>query len=372
MGIRKRGKGWLVTVELGADERGVRRRKCVSCATETEAKRIEATLTAEVLSGSYVEPSTETLAEFLDEWLKHTCRGRRQRTIDQYRITVERHLKPALGRVKLAYLTPLQIERFLTEQRAKGLAQVTADKHFWTLHKALDRAVSWGKIARNPADRVEKPGQQDSHVRTFDIDEQARLIGRAAGTWLHGPILLALSTGMRRGEIVALTWRDVDLEAGIITVRSSLEESSRGVCMGAAKTDASVRRVRIPESLVAFLTDHRAKQRQLARALSTYCDHGFVFPRENGEMKRPSTVTNAFAGLCGALKIEGGHFHCLRHTFATEMLRAGVPVKVVSEMLGHASVATTLRIYAHVLPDMQDAAAVSAGSLLDRVTALGA
>jgi integrase len=371
MGIRKRGKTWLVTVELGLDERGVRCRKCVSCETEGEAKRVESNLTSEVLNGTYVEPSTDTMAEFLDEWRKHACRGRRQRTKDQYRITCEKHLKPALGQVKLAKLTALNIERFLTAQLDKGLARATVDKHFWTLHKALDRAVSWGKIARNPADQVEKPGQQDSCVRSFDVTEQSRIIGRAAGTWQHGPILVALGTGMRRGEIVALRWRDVDLEAGVVAVRGSIEESSTGVEMGAAKTDASVRRVRIPESIVEFLRDHRAKQRQLAGAVSTYRDRGFVFPRDDGEMKRPSTVTDGFSRLCVALEIEGGHFHCLRHTFATEMLRAGVPVKVVSEMLGHASVATTLRIYAHVLPDMQDAAAVSAGALLGRVTTLG-
>jgi hypothetical protein len=109
MGIRKRGKAWLVTVELGTDERGVRRRKCVSCASEGDAKRVEANLTSEVLSGTYVEPSTATVAEFLDEWRSHAGRGRAQRTRDHYEITCEKHLKPALGRVKLAQLKPLHI-----------------------------------------------------------------------------------------------------------------------------------------------------------------------------------------------------------------------------------------------------------------------
>jgi integrase len=371
MGIRKRGGRWLVTVELGTDETGTRRRKHVTCATEEDALREEAVLKAAVLTGTYVEPSTDTLVEFLREWLAHASRGRRQRTRDAYKITVERHLIPALGRLKLSELRPLHVERFITAQHAQGLAPATVSKHFWTLHKALDRAVAWGKLVRNPADQVEKPGMQTSHVRTFDVAEQSRLLGRAVGTWLYGPIVLALATGMRRGEIVALHWRDVDLKGGVLAVRRSTEESSAGVEVGATKTDASVRRVRIPENVVAFLADHRVKQRQLADAVSTYRDHGLVFPRDDGNPRRPSSVTAAFAGVCQALEIEEGHFHCLRHTFATEMLRAGVPVKVVSEMLGHASVATTLRIYAHVLADMQEAAAVQAGRLLEAATGLG-
>ncbi len=365
MSIRKRGKRYLVTVELGTDERGVRRRKHLTCATEEEAVREDAVLRAAVLTGAYVEPSMETLAEFLAEWLTHVSRDRRQRTRDAYRTTVERHLVPALGRLKLAELRPLHIERFITHQYDKGLAAATIAKHFWTLHKALDRAVAWGKLARNPADQVERPGPAESSVRTFDLGEQARILGRAAGTWLYGPILLALATGMRRGEIVGLRWRDVDLEGGVLAVRGSVEESSAGVELGATKTEAAVRRVRIPGSIVSFLVEHRAKQRQLYAAVSTWHDRGLVFPADDGRPRRPSTLTAAFARLCRALEIPDGHFHCLRHTFATEMLRAGVPVKVVSEMLGHANPSTTLRIYAHVLGDMQEAAAVQAGLLVE-------
>ena len=269
---------------------------------------------------------------------------------------------PALGRIKLAHLKPLHIENFMTSQvEQKGLAQATVDKHFWTLHKALDRAVAWGQIPRNPADQVVKPGVHDSEARSFDVDEQAAILGRAACTWQYGPILVALATGMRRGEIVALRWRDVGLDECVVAVRGSIQEAGTGVEMGRTKTDASIRRIRIPEGVSRFLTDHRAKQKVLARAVSTYKDQDLVFPREDGRMKRPSVVTGQFKRLCVALEIRDGHFHCLRHTFATEMLRAGVPVKVVSEMLGHKSIAITLRTYAHVLEDMQEAAAVQAG-----------
>ena len=366
MSIRKRGARFLVTVELGADAHGVRRRKHLTCATRAEAVRQEAVLRAEVVTAAYVEPSVETLAEFLTEWQRHANRDARQSLRDSRRITIERHIVPALGRVRLADLRPLHIERFITAQHERGLAAATVAKHFWTLHKALDRAVAWGKLVRNPADQTEKPGVQDSTVRSFDIGEQARIVGRAADGWLHGPVILALATGMRRGEIVALRWRDVDLGAGLLAVCRSLQESSVGLVAGPTKTDASVRRVRIPQNVCAMLARQRTAQRRIAAAVSTWHDHGMVFPRDDGRPRRPSSLTAAFARLCRSLSIADGHFHCLRHTFATEMLRAGVPVKVVSEMLGHANPATTLRIYAHVLADMQEAAALQAGSLIDR------
>jgi integrase len=352
MSIRKRGPRWLVTVELGADHRGVRRRKCVTCDSEMEAKRTHAELPAEVLSGTYLEPSIETLADFLTEWLMHAGRDRAATTLTLYRIIVETHLIPALGRVKLADLRPLHVERFITAQRAAGLAPSTVAKHFWTLHKALDRAVAWGKLTRNPAAAVERPSPGQASVRALDVEEQARLLGAASGTPWYGPLLVALATGMRRGEIVALRWADVDTTAGAIAVHGT-------------KSAAARRRVRIPESLSAFLTEHRAKQRQLYAAVSGYAERGYVFCAEDGSPLRADSLTAAFARLARKLNLPDAHFHCLRHTFATEMLGAGVLVKVVSEMLGHASAATTLRIYAHVLADMQEAAALQAGAILE-------
>ncbi len=382
MGIRKRGKKWLVTVELGEDEKGIRRRKCLTCETEKEAIRQEAIVRGEVAKGSYVMPSKETVSQFLDEWLSHVSREKRQRTKDAYKITVEKHLRPALGRIRLADLRAIHIERFVTAQHDRGLAAATVAKHYWTLHKALDRAVMWGKLVSNPADRVERPVLGKSRVRVLSVDEQARLLAavRTAGRrkkkqpeddsttgWLYGLVLLALATGMRRGELLGLRWADVDLDAGVVGVRDTIEESTAGVERGKTKTDAAVRQIRVPDSAVAFLHEHKERQDDLRKAISTYVDNGLVFARSDGAERRPSSVTAAFARVCRDLKIPDVHFHCLRHTHATELLRAGVPVKVVSERLGHASPSTTLAIYAHVLPDMQADAARHADAALMRV-----
>jgi len=383
MGIRRRGKKWLVTVELGEDEKGIRRRKCLTCETEKEAARQEAILRGEVAKGSYVESSKETVSQFLDEWLSHVSREKRQRTRDAYKTTVEKHLRPALGRIRLADLRPIHIERFITAQHDRGLAPATVAKHYWTLHKALDRAVMWGKLATNPADRVERPSLGKSRIRVLSVDEQARVLAaaRTAGrrrkkgppeegeppSWLYGVVLLALATGMRRGELLGLRWADVDLDAGVVGVRDTIEESTAGVELGKTKTDAAVRQIRIPDAAVAFLREHKERQDELRDAISTYVDNDLVFALSDGRERRPSTVTASFAHLCEELKIGEAHFHCLRHTHATELLRAGVPVKGVSERLGHSSPSTTLAIYAHVLPDMQADAARRTDAALARI-----
>ena len=367
MGIRKRGKNWLVTVELGRDEKGIRRRDCVTCASEKEAIRKEAILAAEVARGIYFEPSTMTLGEFLKEWLAHVKGDVRQRTYDRYETAVQKHLTPVLGKVPLASLTPLHIERFKQRQAQAKLAPATITKHFWTLHKALDRAVAWGMLAANPCDRVEAPRVPKPRVRTLSVDEQAKLLLAAQSKALYGPILLALATGMRRGEVLALRWADIDFEHATLSVVESIEESTAGVGAGEAKTEHARRQVRVPETIVEFLKGHKEEQEEERRNISTYEDRGLVFPRSNGSPKRPSAVTRDFGRLCAKLEIAGVHFHCLRHTHATELLRAGVPVKVVSERLGHASITTTLATYAHVLPDMQDAAASEMGVLLAKL-----
>lgn len=356
MAVRRRGARWLAVVELGRDERGRRRRRYVSCASESEAKREEAVLRAGVLTGTYTEPSTETLAAFLAEWQRHANRGARASLIEARRQAIERHIVPALGPLRLAALRPLHVERFVTAQ-SERYAPATVAKRFWTLHKALDRAVAWGKLARNPADAVEKPRLEQPAVRCLSVTEQAALLGRSAGHWLHGFVLLGLATGMRRGELCALEWRDVDLSAGIVCVRR-------------AKTRAGLRRVRLPQSVTAYLADERVKQRALYAAVSSWRERGYVLAREDGTARRPDSVTAAFARLCKGLDISNAHFHCLRHTFATEMLAAGVPVKVVSEMLGHAAPQTTLAIYAHVLADMQDAAVLCAERLVSDARAV--
>ncbi len=376
MGIRKRGKRWLVTVELGLDEHGARRRKCVSCATESEAKRQLSVLSAEVFTGAYFDPTTLTTAAYLKRWLEHIRPHVVPATYVRYKAMVEKSIVPALGTVQLARLSVLHITRYeaeaLASGRAKGeggLSPTTVRKHHFLLKQALDMAVRWKLIRTNPMLAIDPPKETPPEICPLSLEEQQALLAAAAGRGIHAPVLLALGTGMRRGEILGLRWSDIDFAGRRLSVRRSLRrDGDGGQELGPAKTHRSQRAIALPEALLSTLTEHRRKQADdRAIAGASWKDQDLVFPGDYGGFWAFDGFESAWRWLKQKAGLARPRFHDLRHTHATELLRAGVPVKVVSERLGHANVSTTLNIYAHVLPDMQDAAALHVDALLRAV-----
>jgi len=372
MAIRRRGRKFLVTVELGRDERGVRRRKCVTCASEREAKRIEAELRAEVARGDYRAPSEITVAEFLRRWLDHVAARVTPPTLERYRGQVERHVVPALGQLRLADLTPLHLSRFYAGLRESGrlrgpgggLSPTTVRKYQMLLHGALADAVAWRLIPRNPAEGLGSDRETRREVRWLTAEEQLRLLRAAEGRRIYLPVLLALSTGMRRGEILGLKWEDVDFARGRLAVARSLQWVGTRWLLGEAKTASSRRVVTLPESLLPLLAEHRRRQQALRADMADWHDHGFVFTDEHGEPLQPAMLRSAWRRLVERAGLPDVRFHDLRHTHATELLRAGVHPKIVAERLGHASVKTTLDRYSHAVPDLQSEAAEKTDALL--------
>jgi integrase len=192
------------------------------------------------------------------------------------------------------------------------------------------------------------------------IDEarSAWLIDAAAGTRLHLPILFAITTGLRRGEILALRWTDVDLENGYLTVNRAIEETKTGVTFKEPKSRRGRRRVSLPPILTDHLETHRAEQDKRRKALgSAYHGCGLICCVEDGSLWKPGAFTSAYRALLKRRKIENIPFHSLRHSHASQLLRAGISPKVISERLGHSKVGFTLDVYSHLLPGMQEEAA---------------
>jgi integrase len=195
-------------------------------------------------------------------------------------------------------------------------------------------------------------------MKCLDESSTTQLLKAVEGSALHLPVLLAATTGMRRGEILGLRWQDVDLDAATLGVRQSLEETKTGLVFKPPKTQKGRRSVALPLMTVEVLRRHRVEQAEARLASGrVYQDHGLVIARANGEPIRPSTVTKAFEDLARNAGLQGTRFHDLRHTHATTLLRHGVHPKVVSERLGHSTVGITLDVYSHVLPGMQEEAA---------------
>lgn len=366
--IRRRGKGsWAIVLDLGRDSAGKRRQKWHTVrGTKRDAQREMARLLHELNTGAYVEPTRITVGEYLARWLEDYARAKvAPKTFERYAEIIRLHLVPALGGTPLAKLQPLHVQRCYTEALKNGrkdgvggLSAQTVLHHHRVLREALGHAVRWQLVGRNVADAVQPPRPERTEVQCLDEDAIIRLLDAARGSRLYLPIVLAVSTGMRRGEILGLRWQDVDLNAGVIAVRQAAQQTRAGISFKPPKTAKGRRVVALLELTVEALQQHKVEQAKERLLLGPgYQDHGLVCAQPDGRPWRPDALTNAFAAFVRNAGLPRVRFHDLRHSHATLLLRQGVHPKVVSERLGHATVGITLDTYSHVLPGMQEEAA---------------
>jgi len=358
----KHRQRWQAVVELGRDEQGKRKQifrdMPVERNTKAEAKRVGRLLLNELEAGTFVAPTGITVAEYLPSWLADIVRhqvGARSR--DRYEGIVRKHLIPRLGAMKLCALRPEQIQRCYTDLLDAGLSPASVHKTHVALHGALRHAVRLRLIVRNPCDGLVLPKIRRPEIKALTDEEIGAMLEAAEGTRVAVPLLVLVSLGVRRGELLGLQEADVDLEARTVSVRRTLEESSAGVHLKQPKTVRSSRTIALPASTVdALRTHHAAQQRARLVAGAEFNRLGLVFPGPDGEPWKPST----FAAACRRVFKKAGltcRLHDLRHTHATMLLRQGVHPKVVQERLGHANVGITLDIYSHCTANMQQEAA---------------
>jgi integrase len=313
----------------------------------------------------------QTLATYLSGWLE-TVRPPElaESTWRRYEEYVRHHLTPALGHIKLAQLTPQMIAQLYTDlQREKGLSSTTVHHTHAVLHRALEVALRYGLVARNVASLVKPPRIREHAIHPLTRDEAQAYLAAAAGHRSEALVTLALATGMRQGELLALHWRDVDIEhagqPGRLSVTANLYLRNKVVIIKAPKTKGSRRNIAFAAHVTDALRAHRTRQRRERLAAGeAWEEHDLVFATALGQPMSPRVAYDQHEKFLALAKLPHISFHDLRHTAATLLLLQNVNPKVVSEMLGHASVAITLDLYSHVLPDMQqDAAAAMAVAL---------
>jgi integrase len=345
------------------------KRQTIYAETRKEAAEKLARALADRADGIVFDDKNLTLGEYLDRWLSDAVRGTvRESTYSRDKYLVTNHVKPSIGRVKLKNVNALHLQSHYRERLDSGLSGSTVQKIHHVLHKALTQAMRWDLIPRNPADLVKAPTPTPKEMHPLSALEARKLLEAARGDRLEALYVLAVHTGMRRGELLALKWADVDLDLATVRVRRTLTrgEDGRGYVMGAATKNGKGRHVRLTTRAVEALKRHRARQaKEKLKVGGLYRDQDLVFAGEGGNPINPSNLRNrSFKPLLERAGLPRITFHDLRHTCASLLFQRNVHPKFVQELLGHASVAITLDTYSHMLPGMGSEAADAIESAL--------
>ncbi len=390
MSIYKRKSGrYAVLIDLDPMATGLRRRKSIGTyRTRKDAERAERQALEARDRGIDLSPKTVTVSELLDRYLgDREALGRGAKTLQEYRSCADRLIRPHLGGIALAKLRPARIAEWRDELLARG-GQPVRDKDgnlhdrplspksvyhaFTLLHGAIRFALRMELIGRNACDAVTRPAVHRSDAKALTTDEITILLDGARGSRWEPFVLLALSTGCRRGELCGLSWSDYDAENLTLTIRHSLSQTKAGVALKAPKTN-QVRTLPLSRMALDALKTQRvlqAKERLAAGGAYQNADDA-IFTDESGQRVTPMAATCAFDRLARKAAISTTRLHDLRHTAATTLLLAGVDIRTTAGVLGHASPTITLSTYAHLMPEAQRDAVDRLGERLERLAGRG-
>jgi len=369
MGRRGNGEGTITRRKDGRWEaryyvptvNGTKRRTIYG-KTQAEVRDKLTKALSDRIDGIVYDDENMTVGEYLDVWLKGSVYGSvRRSTYDRDTNLVNNHIKPNLGGLKLKKLNSAHVQSFYRDRLDTGLSASTVHKMHDILRRGLAQAVKWHLMPRNVADTVKPPRPAPREMRALSADGTRRLLEATGADRLEALYVLAIHTGMRQGEMLALRWQDVDLENAVVSVRRTLTRSGGKIAFGEPKTNKSRRSIRLTLQAVEALRSHLERQlRDMEILGDRYQDQGLVFATDTGGPINPSNLRQrSFMPLLKRAGLPHMRFHDLRHTCATLLLSRGVHPKFVQELLGHATIAITLDTYSHVMPSMGDATATA-------------
>jgi integrase len=314
----------------------------------------------ELERGALITEKDQTLRQYLEHWLEHVQRpSLKLSSYVRYRGLLNQHILPALGHLQLQKLKPEHLEAFYARlQEEKGLSAKTVRLVHGILHQALEKAVRRRRIAHNVCNDVTLPRVERQEVRTLTAEQAQKLLETARGHRLEVLLALALTTGMRRGELLGLQWKDVSWKDGSLQVcRTVNRYGGHGLRVSEPKTAKSRRKILLPAFVLELLKEHRAHQLEARlQAGPAWEDHDLVFANSCGRFLNPGHLGSDFQKLLTKAGIPHLRFHDLRHSCASLLLSSGVNPKVVQELLGHSHINMTLGTYSHVLPGMHEGA----------------
>lgn len=344
---------WCAQLSTGYDGNATRKRRYVYGKTKTEVQKKLAELQSAFAAGSLADPKRMRLVEFINHWLEDVARPTiRISTHARYKVLLKVHLLPHLGGIQISSLEPSHIQNLYKKLEETGASPRTREFVHAVLRKALDQAMKWGYVQRNVCDMVARPRVPKKAMRCWNREEANQFLVFAETRRYYGLYVLALTTGLRQGELFGLRWEDIDFESSSLSVVRTINQVDSKMIIGEPKTAKGRRRVELPEIAIRALKKHREKM------LAEGNHKDWIFCTAKGDpIKKNSFRNSSFLPLLKASGLPKIRFHDLRHTAATLLLSQGVHPKVVQERLGHAQISITLDIYSHVLPSMQKEAA---------------
>lgn len=337
---------------------GKRKRVAVYGKTKGEARVKLTKAMAEADEGLVFDAKNLTVREYLQRWLNDSVKSSvRRRTFESYAYVVRKHLIPGLGAAKLKALSPAQVQALYQHKLDSGLSRRTVQLVHTTLHKALKQAVRWGLVPRNVTEVVSAPRPEKKDIRPLDPEQAKDLLRTAHGARFEALYVLAVTAGLRRGEILGLKWDDLDLERRVVRVRRQIARNG-GVFEFTTPKRGKGRSVDLVSVAVEALVRHREGQMLEKRRLGNlWQDTGLVFTTEVGTpLDADNLIKRSFKPLLERAGLPQIRFHDLRHTCATLFLARGTNPKIVQEILGHANISQTMDTYSHVLPSIQSEA----------------
>jgi integrase len=373
--IRRRGqKSWELKFDVGRDPVTGRRKIRYQSfkGTKIQAEAELARSLARANDGNYVDPAKTTLTEFLDRWVRDWAMANvSPKTLERYRGLIDNQIRPHLGHIQIQKLRPVHLNELYSKllrvggidradpAKHRGLSARTVGHVHRILHRALGHAAQWDVVQQNVADNVSPPRVEAAEIKILTQDQVDATLKRLSASTLYPIVLLALATGIRRGEILALRWQDVDIDNARLRVERSLEETrAEGLRFKSPETKHGRRTICLPAAAAAELRKHRKAQQEqrLALGLGKAPADALVFPTWEGRARHPDSLSKEFTAAMFSIGLSVT-LHALRHTHASQLIAGGVDVLTISRRLGHGSPAITLSVYGHLFSNTDDRAA---------------
>lgn len=370
MSIVKVGSVWAYRSDVGKHPDTGKRKQVYKSGfrTKKEAQQAEAEFITKVKNEGYFLPNNEKMESFLHKWLYTVYKSQVQlTTFERAQLVIKNHILPEFAEFEVSKIKTYDVQRFLTAKSNSGLSAASVKIIKNVLSKAFQTAIDWELIKVNPITRVKGPTIEKKEKEIWTSEEAKIFLESCDELRWSVAFTLALHTGMRRGEILALRWRNINLPNLTIKVTESLAYTKEsGLIFTSPKTANSVREILISQALGELLKDLKEEQSDMKRRMGpSYCNNDLVICTADGKPINPRNLARTFKNLIQKAGVKEITLHGMRHTNATLLMKQGINPKIVSERLGHANVGITLDIYTHTDLEMQRESADMLGEVLN-------